>query len=105
MLSGLFLAAMSIDRLLAVRFPMAAVRLCTTKRAKITVVTTKRAKITVVVITIPIVAINLHTFFVMEYIEDLEAGWFPTSFDEHFRTFRIGNINSMDSLETFGVDI
>jgi hypothetical protein len=64
MLSGLFLAAMSIDRLLAVRFPMAATRLCTTKRAKITVT----------LITIPIVAINVHTFFVFEYIEDIKAG-------------------------------
>jgi uncharacterized membrane protein len=64
MLSGLFLAAMSVDRLLAVRFPMAATRLCTTTRAKITVV----------LITIPTVAINVNTFFVYEYIEDIKAG-------------------------------
>ncbi|XP_064632599.1 uncharacterized protein LOC135490944 [Lineus longissimus] len=64
MLSGLCLAAMSVDRLLAIRFPLAAAGLCTTKRAKITVV----------LITVPIAAINVHTFFVYDYIEDLEAG-------------------------------
>jgi hypothetical protein len=75
MLSGLFLAAMSIDRLLAVRFPMAATRLCTTKRAKITVV----------FITIPIVAINVHNFFIYEYIEDIKAGVFLARFNGEFR--------------------
>ncbi|XP_064637544.1 growth hormone secretagogue receptor type 1-like [Lineus longissimus] len=63
-ISGLYLAAMSVDRLIAVRFPMAAIRLCTTKRAKVTVL----------LITIPIVLINIHIFFVFKYVEDLNSG-------------------------------
>jgi hypothetical protein len=39
-LSGLFLAEMSLDRLIAVRFPMVAVRYCTTSRAWKTVIVT-----------------------------------------------------------------
>jgi hypothetical protein len=63
-ISGLYLAAMSIDRLIAVRFPMAAIRLCTTKRANVTVL----------LITFSILAINTNIFFVFKYVEDIESG-------------------------------
>jgi hypothetical protein len=64
MISGLFLAGMSVDRLIAVRFPMAAARLCTTKRAKVTVIST----------TVSIGIVNIQRFYVFEYMEDLETG-------------------------------
>jgi hypothetical protein len=38
--SGFFLMEMSIDRLIVVRFPMAAGRICTTARAKLTIIVT-----------------------------------------------------------------
>jgi hypothetical protein len=64
MLSGLFLAEMSIDRLIAVRFPMSAPRLCTTSRAK------KIVAVTTVVFTV----LNLNTFFTHEYVKNKETG-------------------------------
>jgi hypothetical protein len=60
MLSGLFLAEMSLDRMLAVRFPMKAASLCSTTRAKVTVVLT----------TVVIVAINVHLMFALKYVSD-----------------------------------
>jgi hypothetical protein len=63
-ISGLYLSAMSIDRLIAVRFPMAAIQLCTTKRAKVTVL----------LITFPIALIYVHIFFIFKYVEDLQSG-------------------------------
>jgi hypothetical protein len=50
--------------MLAVRFPMAAVRLCTTKRAKISVVA----------LSLPVMAINVNMFFVYKYVEDQVSG-------------------------------
>jgi hypothetical protein len=64
MLSGLFLAEMSVDRLIAVRFPLAAPSICTTSRAKKTVV------ISAVTITV----LNLHIFFVYNYVKDPNTG-------------------------------
>jgi hypothetical protein len=64
MSSGLFLAAMSIDRLIAVRFPLAAARLCTAKRAKLTVI----------LIPIFIMIFNINIFFVFDYFEDKKTG-------------------------------
>jgi hypothetical protein len=55
---------MSIDRLIAVRFPLAAPRLCTTKRAKVTVV----------IITLLITPLNVHMLYTFKYFEDAEAG-------------------------------
>jgi predicted secreted protein len=63
-LSGLYLAEMSTDRLIAVRFPMAAPRLCTTSRAHKTVIIT----------TILIAALDLNIFFTYQYIRDPETG-------------------------------
>jgi hypothetical protein len=63
-MSSLFLAEMSVDRLLAVRFPMSANRWCTTKRAKVTVVMTSLA----------LAAVNTHVVFAFKYTEDLKAG-------------------------------
>ncbi|XP_064626805.1 cysteinyl leukotriene receptor 1-like isoform X2 [Lineus longissimus] len=53
-LSGLSLAQMSIDRLIAVRFPLRAIQLCTTGRTKRTVAITYTT----------IITLNLHVFFV-----------------------------------------
>ncbi|XP_064643078.1 uncharacterized protein LOC135497247 [Lineus longissimus] len=53
-ISGLCLALMSIDRVIAVRFPLRAARLCTTGRAKRSVVITYTA----------IMTVNLHIFVV-----------------------------------------
>jgi hypothetical protein len=64
MLSGLFLAEMSLDRMLAVRFPMKAASLCSTTRAKITVILT----------TIVIVALNVHLMFALKYVRDPVLG-------------------------------
>ncbi|XP_064635624.1 growth hormone secretagogue receptor type 1-like [Lineus longissimus] len=64
MLSGLFLAEMSIDRLIAVRFPMTAPSICTTSRAKKTVV------ISAMIITV----LNSHIFFVYSYVKDQNTG-------------------------------
>jgi hypothetical protein len=48
---------MTIDRLLAVRYPMAAVRICTTKRAKWTIFVTIFATF----------ALNSHVLFIYKY--------------------------------------
>ncbi|XP_064637929.1 uncharacterized protein LOC135494108 [Lineus longissimus] len=55
-ISGLTLAQMSIDRIIATRFPLHAVRLCTTGRAK------RTTAITYIVV----IAVNIHVFFVYE---------------------------------------
>ncbi|XP_064620337.1 uncharacterized protein LOC135483397 [Lineus longissimus] len=55
-ISGLCLALMSIDRVIAVRFPLQAIRLCTTGRAK------RAAAITYTIV----ITLNLHIFFVYE---------------------------------------
>jgi hypothetical protein len=64
MQSGFFQAAMSVDRLLAVRWPMAAPRLCSTARAKKIVI------VTFVVTTI----VNINYFFTVQYIQDPVTG-------------------------------
>ena len=69
MLSGLFLASMSIDRLLAVKYPMDAQRLCTASRARKTVLA----------LTGFISAANIHLFFAINYIKDKELGRFVNS--------------------------
>jgi hypothetical protein len=48
---------MAIDRLIAVRFPLAARRLCTASRAKITIGITYTVSMVV----------NLHIFFIYKY--------------------------------------
>jgi hypothetical protein len=63
-LSGLFLAEMSIDRLIAVRYPLKAVTLCTRERAK------KICLITGVLIVIA----ELHFFLSFKYFEDPHTG-------------------------------
>jgi hypothetical protein len=63
-MSGLFLTGMSIDRLIAVRFPMSAPILCNASRTKKVVV------ISTVIITI----LNLNTFFTHEYDRDKDTG-------------------------------
>ncbi|XP_064643680.1 uncharacterized protein LOC135497750 isoform X2 [Lineus longissimus] len=64
MLSGLFLAEMSVDRLIAVAFPMAATRLCTNKRAYITVGVT----------TAIIAPLNINIFYTYQHYEDKDTG-------------------------------
>ncbi|XP_064643084.1 thyrotropin-releasing hormone receptor-like [Lineus longissimus] len=64
MLSGFFLAQMSIDRLIAVRFPLAAPGLCTTPRAIKTVVIT----------TVLVVIFNLYVPFVVVYYKNPITG-------------------------------
>ncbi|XP_064636459.1 C-C chemokine receptor type 7-like [Lineus longissimus] len=64
MISGYVLAVMSIDRLIAVRFPMAARRICTISRAK---------KVTIggfVVIAI----LNLNTFYTFKFVDNEVTG-------------------------------
>ncbi|XP_064630979.1 cysteinyl leukotriene receptor 1-like [Lineus longissimus] len=63
-LSGFFLAAMSIDRAVAVRFPMAAPRLCTTSKAK---------KV-VLIGTFIMTAANSNLFYTYEYVKDPISG-------------------------------
>jgi hypothetical protein len=57
MISGFSLSQMAIDRLIAVRFPLAARRLCTASRAKITIGITYTVSMVV----------NLHIFFIYKY--------------------------------------
>jgi hypothetical protein len=64
MLSGFFLVEMSIDRLIAVRFPMSAPRLCTRSRAIKTVIVT----------TVLVVIFNLQLPFVLDYVKDPVSG-------------------------------
>ncbi|XP_064630980.1 cysteinyl leukotriene receptor 1-like [Lineus longissimus] len=63
-LSGFFLAAMSIDRAVAVRFPMAAPRLCTTSKAK---------KV-VLIGSFIMTAANSNLFYTYEYVKDPITG-------------------------------
>ncbi|XP_064629378.1 mu-type opioid receptor-like [Lineus longissimus] len=62
-LSGFYLAEMTIDRLIAVKFPMAARRLCTTRRAFVTIVVTF----------IVIGGLNLYIYFTYRYVQDNET--------------------------------
>ncbi|XP_064630682.1 growth hormone secretagogue receptor type 1-like [Lineus longissimus] len=64
MTSGLILAAMSIDRFIAIRYPMTAKTICTVKKAKI------------IVITIPMIVtgLNLSTFFCHSIMKDGTSG-------------------------------
>jgi hypothetical protein len=64
MLSGFFLVEMSIDRLIAVRFPMSAPRFCTRSRAIKTVIVT----------TVLVVIFNLQLPFVLDYVKDSVTG-------------------------------
>jgi hypothetical protein len=57
-LSGFYLAEMTIDRLIVVRFPMAAPKLCTQRRALITIVTTS------------ILVCGFHVYFFFTYKYD-----------------------------------
>ncbi|XP_064636595.1 cysteinyl leukotriene receptor 1-like [Lineus longissimus] len=59
-LSGLFLTMMSVDRLIVVRFPLAAKRTCTTKRAL------KAIAVSVVLV----MGINVHIFFIFKQAVD-----------------------------------
>ncbi|XP_064622610.1 cysteinyl leukotriene receptor 1-like [Lineus longissimus] len=62
--SGFFQAAMSVDRLIAVRWPMAAPRLCSTPRAKKIVITTFLAT----------AVFNIKDFFTVKYVLDQATG-------------------------------
>jgi hypothetical protein len=62
--SGFFLAEMTVDRLVVVRFPMAAHRLCTTRRAFVTIV------VTFVLIS----GLNLYIMFTYKYVQDKDTG-------------------------------
>jgi hypothetical protein len=64
MLSGFYLTAMSVDRLLAVRYPMAAPTMCTVSRAK---------KV-VYIGTCLIVPANLNLLFTLHYVKDSATG-------------------------------
>jgi hypothetical protein len=63
-LSGFYLAEMTIDRLIVVRFPMVAHRLCTTQRACVTIIVTL----------IVICGLDLYIFFTFKYVVDEETG-------------------------------
>ncbi|XP_064627969.1 growth hormone secretagogue receptor type 1-like [Lineus longissimus] len=65
MLSCLYLAEMSIDRVLAIRFPMVAMRLCSANRTR------KVVAVTAVVFSL----LNLNTFFTHQYVRDQEKGY------------------------------
>jgi hypothetical protein len=66
---------MSIDRLIAVMFPMDATRLCTTRRAKIVVI----------ILSFLIVPLNIHIFYMIHYFRDDNLGmkFFVTPFHNH----------------------
>jgi hypothetical protein len=64
MLSGFYLTAMSIDRLLAVRFPMASSRMCTPGRAKRVIS----------IGTFLIAVANLNLIFTLHYVKDPATG-------------------------------
>jgi hypothetical protein len=64
MLSGFYLTAMSVDRALAIRFPMAATRLCTRDMA---------VKI-VLIGTVLLTAANVNLFVTIQYIKDEVTG-------------------------------
>jgi hypothetical protein len=63
-LSGFYLAEMTIDRLIVVRFPMAAPRFCTTQRAVRTIVATFAL----------ILSLNLYVLFTFKYVHNEETG-------------------------------
>jgi hypothetical protein len=63
-LSGFYLAEMTVDRLIVVRFPMAAPRLCTTRRACVTITVTF----------ILICGLHLYIFFTFRYVQNEETG-------------------------------
>ncbi|XP_064636935.1 mu-type opioid receptor-like [Lineus longissimus] len=63
-LSGFYLAEMTIDRLIVVRFPMAAPRLCTTRRACTTIVVT----------CIVVCGLNLYVLFNFKYVHNEQTG-------------------------------
>jgi hypothetical protein len=63
-LSGFYLAEMTIDRLIVVRFPMAAPRFCTTRRAVITIVVTSVA----------VVSLNYYVLIYFKYVHSEETG-------------------------------
>ncbi|XP_064652611.1 mu-type opioid receptor-like [Lineus longissimus] len=63
-LSGFCLAEMTIDRLIVVRFPMAAPRLCTTRRACVTILVTFAV----------VFGLNLYIFFSYVYEFNEETG-------------------------------
>ncbi|XP_064622981.1 FMRFamide receptor-like [Lineus longissimus] len=62
-LSGFFLMEMTIDRLIVVRYPMAAARLCTSKRARWTVLITTGV----------IMALNANMIWIFKYQYDPET--------------------------------
>ncbi|XP_064642449.1 uncharacterized protein LOC135496833 [Lineus longissimus] len=64
MMSGLFLAEMSLDRLIAVRFPMSAARLCNKSRTR------KIIAITTILVTL----FNLNTFVTHKHARNRETG-------------------------------
>jgi hypothetical protein len=63
-LSGLFLAEMSLDRLIAIRFPATAVKYCTTSRAWKTVLVTS----------ILIALLNANLFYTYRYHKEEVLG-------------------------------
>ncbi|XP_064642987.1 growth hormone secretagogue receptor type 1-like [Lineus longissimus] len=63
-LSGFYLAAMTIDRLIVVRFPMSAPRLCTSRRACITIAA----------IFVFFCSINVYMFFTFKIVESEYTG-------------------------------
>ncbi|XP_064635523.1 delta-type opioid receptor-like [Lineus longissimus] len=64
MTSGLVLAFMSVDRFVAIRYPLVAKRICTVTKAKVIVT------ITAVIV----VGANVSTFFCHAFIKDSESG-------------------------------
>jgi hypothetical protein len=64
MASGLVLAEMSVDRFIAIRYPMIAKRICTVTKAQIIVAIT----------TLLVVAANISTFFCHTLITDDSSG-------------------------------
>jgi hypothetical protein len=63
-LSGFYLTAMSVDRAVAVRFPMAAPSLCTTGKAK---------KV-VLIGTVILTGANCNLIYTMQYVKDEKTG-------------------------------
>jgi hypothetical protein len=64
MLSGLYLSAMSVDRLIAVRFPMAAPGLCNPSRAK---------KV-VAIGSLIVIGANMNLPYTLKYVKHPETG-------------------------------
>jgi hypothetical protein len=70
MISGFYLTTMSIDRLLAVRFPMAASRICTPGRAKRVIA----------IGTFLIIGVNVNLLFTLHYVKEPATGRYTCSF-------------------------